>query len=251
VTFDVESRRDTEVLDPRAPHPRNLGDQARLGLHGVTTPLNASPGPRVPLTAVAGPKAEAAPTAGNIAGSASPAGRSTPAARRTPPSCIRRSERHLEPDFASASAPPQHPARLSGRAARVQGWLDRPDVRRPLVVVAATVQVLIVITAVTWLATGTSPVEPAAATIPVSWTGVVHDVGSEGVTLRTAPAVIPGTARRTATLAEHLQIVCGQTGDVVTERSTGSSIWFKTTDNLFVSALYVEVLGRTEIANCQ
>ena len=62
---------------------------------------------------------------------------------------------------------------------------------------------------------------------------------------------MPGTARRTAALAEHLQAVGGQTGDVVPGGSTGSSIWFKTTDNLFVFELYVEVLGRTEVANCQ
>jgi hypothetical protein len=251
VTFHGESSRDSEVLDPRAPHPRRVGDLARLGLDAVTTPHKASPGPHVRMTVVAGPSAGAVPTAGNIAGSASPAARYALPARRTPPASIRRSEPHLEPDFEAASATPQHPLGGRGRAARVQSWLDRSDVRRPLLAVAATLQVLIIISALAWLTTSMSPVEPAAATTPVSWTGVVHDVDSAGVILRTAPAVMPGTARRTAALAEHLQIVCGQTGDVVLGGSTGSSIWFKTTDNLFVSELYVEVLGRTEVANCQ
>jgi hypothetical protein len=139
---------------------------------------------------------------------------------------------------------------LGGAARRLRARSRRPHVRRTLIGVAALAQTFILVSAIAWW-TDQSSVEASTAVAPVSWTGVVHDVGVAGVNLRSTPQAVPGTSRDTAARGSRLALTCARTGDLVTDESGArSDMWLRTTDGLYVSLLYVDVPDRTSIVSC-
>jgi hypothetical protein len=129
-------------------------------------------------------------------------------------------------------------------------WARRPP-QWIVVGLVAVVQIVIIISAVVGWSADAPAVASDAPPPPTVLDGVVHDTGPDGVNLRTAPQVSPSTTNgRVATDSQHLQILCGQRGDAVSGGGARSTTWLKTSDDLFVSALYVTVTGRTQIASC-
>ncbi|MHC1560789.1 hypothetical protein ACR9E3_17665 [Actinomycetospora sp. C-140] len=115
---------------------------------------------------------------------------------------------------------------------------------------AAVAQGFVLVSAVA-LWTGHGEASEATAVAPVSWTGVVHDVGAAGVNLRSAPQAIPETSRDTAGAGSRLSLTCARSGDLVTDESGAhSDMWLRTSDGLYVSLLYVDVRDRTSIVSC-
>jgi hypothetical protein len=139
---------------------------------------------------------------------------------------------------------------VGGPAGKRPWWARRPP-QWVVVGLIALVQIAIIISAVVWWGADAQVVAADAAPAPTVLDGVVHDTGPDGVNLRTAPQVSFSTTNgRVATDSQHLQILCGLRGDAVYGGGARSSTWLKTSDNLFVSALYVTVTGRTQIASC-
>lgn len=127
---------------------------------------------------------------------------------------------------------------------------ERRDVRGALLGLAALVQAIALFVAGAWWSQNGDPTVAPVASAPLTWTGVVHDVGPAGVYLRALPQVAPDTARDTAARGSRLQVVCGQTGEIVARGATSSGTWLKTADGLFVSLLYVRVTERPTIVSC-
>lgn len=140
---------------------------------------------------------------------------------------------------------------------RLAAWRRRaveaaktPGGRWSLIGVVAVVQVFLLFSTVMWWAGGTSSVSASSAIAPMTWTGIVYDVGAAGVNLRSATTVAPESAEDTAARGSRLAVSCGQTGDVVQKGDVHTATWLKTTDGLFVSMLYVRVPDRQSIPSC-
>ncbi len=113
----------------------------------------------------------------------------------------------------------------------------------------AVVQAFVLFSAVMWWV-GSSAPSASATMAPMTWTGIVHDVGAAGVNLRAEPQVRPDDARDTAARGARLALSCGETGDVVANGPVKTATWLRTTDGLFVSMLYVRVAGHSSIPSC-
>lgn len=111
------------------------------------------------------------------------------------------------------------------------------------------VQAFVLFSAVMWWV-GSSAPSASATMAPITWTGIVYDVGAAGVNLRAAPQVRADDARDTAARGARLALSCGETGDVVDKGPVKTATWLRTTDGLFVSMLYVRVAGHTSIPSC-
>jgi hypothetical protein len=125
----------------------------------------------------------------------------------------------------------------------------RGPVRYGVIGVLALALAFVLFSAVMWWV-GPSAPSATATVAPVTWTGIVHDVGAAGVNLRSAAQVRPDDARDTAARGARLALSCGETGDVVARGPVKTATWLKTTDGLFVSMLYVRVDGHTSIPSC-
>jgi hypothetical protein len=146
---------------------------------------------------------------------------------------------------------PEHPPLSDGRRTRArEGLRRRPLLRTGVIGGLALVQAFVLFSAAMWWLEGRSPA--ATATVaPMTWTGVVHDVGDAGVNMRANPAVADGNAKDVAARGARLSLQCGQTGAVVTrEDGTRTATWLRTTDGLWVSMLYVHVPDRASIPSC-
>ncbi|WP_026204444.1 hypothetical protein [Actinomycetospora chiangmaiensis] len=126
----------------------------------------------------------------------------------------------------------------------------RSSLRWALVGVLAALQVFVLFSAVMWWVGGAAGTNAVASMTPMSWTGVVYDVGNAGVNLRADSKVDPANSRDTAMRGSRLALSCGQTGDVVHKGDVSTATWLKTTDGLFVSMLYVHVPDRQSIPSC-
>jgi hypothetical protein len=127
---------------------------------------------------------------------------------------------------------------------------ERREIRGALLGLAALIQAIALFAAGAWWSYNGDPTVAPVASAPLTWTGVVHDVGPAGVYLRALPEVGPDTARDTAARGARLQVICGQTGQTVTRGDTNSGTWLKTADGLFVSLLYVRITERPTIISC-
>ena len=124
-----------------------------------------------------------------------------------------------------------------------------PSGRWTLIGVAAVLQVFLLFSTVMWWAAGPGSIT-ASSSAPMTWTGIVYDVGAAGVNLRSATVVDPANAKDTAARGSRLAVSCGQTGDVVTKGAATTATWLKTSDGLFVSMQYVRVPDRQSIPSC-
>jgi hypothetical protein len=151
------------------------------------------------------------------------------------------------PGVRPAEVPPVPAGWWSRTRAATRG---RPLLRVGVIGVLSATQAFVLFSAVMWWLGGTG--QTAQATVaPMTWTGVVYDVGTAGVNMRTNPAVSGGNGRDVAARGARLALQCGQTGDVVTrEDGTSTATWLRTTDGLWVSMLYVHVPDRTSIPSC-
>lgn len=140
--------------------------------------------------------------------------------------------------------------RLSAWWRRVRGIAATPGGRWSLIGVVAVIQVFLLFSTVMWWAGGTSSVSATSTAAPMTWTGIVYDVGAAGVNLRSATTVAPESAKDTAARGSRLAVSCGQTGDVVQKGTVRTATWLRTTDGLFVSMLYVRVPDRQSIPSC-
>jgi hypothetical protein len=118
-----------------------------------------------------------------------------------------------------------------------------------LVAALALLQAFVLFSAVMWWL-GSSAPSATATVAPMTWTGIVYDVGAAGVNLRSVPQVRPDDARDTAARGARLALSCGETGDVVAKGPVKTATWVRTTDGLFVSMLYVRVAGHASIPSC-
>ncbi|NYD34563.1 hypothetical protein [Actinomycetospora corticicola] len=125
-----------------------------------------------------------------------------------------------------------------------------PAGRWSLIGAIAVVQVFLLFSATMWWMGGSSKAIASASVAPMTWTGIVYDVGAAGVNLRSATTVAPESAKDTAARGSRLAVSCGQTGDVVQKGTVHTATWLKTTDGLFVSMLYVRVPDRQSIPSC-
>ncbi|MDL5159033.1 hypothetical protein [Actinomycetospora termitidis] len=132
---------------------------------------------------------------------------------------------------------------------RARKAVATPAGRWSLIGVLALVQVFLLFSTVMWWASG-SRATATASVAPMTWTGIVYDVGAAGVYLRSATQVDPANARDTAARGSRLAVSCGQTGDEVAKGTVHTATWLKTTDGLFVSMLYVRVPDRQSIPSC-
>ena len=139
--------------------------------------------------------------------------------------------------------------RLAGQWRRAREVARTPSGRWTLIGVAAVLQVFLLFSTVMWWAAGPGSITASSAT-PMTWTGIVYDVGLAGVNLRSATAIDPANAKDTAARGSRLAVSCGQTGGEVQKGAVRTSTWLKTTDGLFVSMLYVRVPGRQSIPSC-
>lgn len=157
-------------------------------------------------------------------------------------------QRAVETDVPVAAAPAA-PVATSVRAKlleRARALSSSPRRRRGLVV-AAVVLELVALAGVVAVGLDSS-VE--ALVRPASSTGTVHDVGVGGVNLRSAPQVATSTARGIALDGTPLAIECGVTGATVSGPASSSPLWFRTTDDKYVSMLYVTIPGRAFVPSC-
>jgi hypothetical protein len=177
------------------------------------------------------------------------AGQSSPPAAPSPGSAQPAADRRFPDGPSHASLTAAIAARLRTAAIYLRKRAARPAVRWSLIAAACVAQAFLLVSAVAWWVSGGSAVSPIAAFAP-SWVGIVHDVGTAGVNLRTLPQVLPTTARDTAARGSRLQVQCGQTGDIVSDGTVSTATWLKTSDGLFVSMLYVRVPDRTSIVSC-
>jgi hypothetical protein len=125
----------------------------------------------------------------------------------------------------------------------------RGPVRWGLLGALALLQAFLLFSALMWWL-GSSAASATANVAPMTWTGIVYDVGAAGVNMRSDPQVRPDDARDTAMRGARLALACGETGDVVAKGAVKTATWVKTTDGLFVSMLYIRVPDRQSIPSC-
>ncbi|WP_433802968.1 hypothetical protein [Actinomycetospora sp. CA-084318] len=140
--------------------------------------------------------------------------------------------------------------RLGAWGRQLREVVSTPTGRWSVIGVVAVLQVFLLFSTVMWWAGGGSTVTASAKLAPMTWTGIVYDVGAAGVNLRSATTVTPDSAKDTAARGSRLAVSCGQTGDVVQKGTVNTATWLKTTDGLFVSMLYVRVPDRQSIPSC-
>ncbi|MFC5061565.1 hypothetical protein [Actinomycetospora atypica] len=139
--------------------------------------------------------------------------------------------------------------RLSAQWRHAREVAKTPPGRWTLIGLAAVLQVFLLFSTVMWWAAGPGSITASSAA-PMTWTGIVYDVGAAGVNLRSATVIDPANAADTAARGSRLAVQCGQTGDVVQKGNVNTATWLKTTDGLFVSMLYVRVPDRQSIPSC-